>query len=275
MCRALDQPTQPRHHINVNFMNILHPLLLHPLRKTYWQCYHWLFPFTCVICADPTQRNLDLCLPCEQELPRINNACCHCALPLTNTDMTICGACLASPPPYDRTLALCYYQQPLERLIINLKFHQRLLYAKVLGTLMTEYLIEFYADTALPECIIPVPLHQRRLRERGYNQALEIARPIHKYLKIPIDTHHCQRLRPTQAQSGLHAKQRQDNVFQAFTVATNFKPRHVAIIDDVVTTGHTVAELSRVLRLAGVEQIDVWCCARTKLDIVPKISMRL
>jgi ComF family protein len=218
-----------------------------------------------VLCSDPSDCDRDLCSACTAALPTIKHACSYCALPLIDVDATVCGVCLRKQPAFDHTIALCYYQQPLEKFISQLKFHRRLEYAKVLGSLLAERLTTFYENKTLPECIIPMPLHRKRLQERGYNQALEIARPIAKRLKLPLNTKHCQRIRATKAQSSLPAHQRRANIFQAFDIAKTLRARHVAIIDDVVTTGSTVAELSQALREVGVEKIDIWCCARTKV----------
>ena len=114
----------------------------------------------------------------------------------------------------------------------------------------------------LPELILPVPLHHRRLRERGFNQALELARPIAAGLGLPLDWHHAQRLRATDPQSDLPAKLRSHNVKGAFTVAPGLAVSSVAIVDDVMTTGHTVNELAVMLRGSGVRSVSVWVCAR-------------
>jgi ComF family protein len=128
---------------------------------------------------------------------------------------------------------------------------------------------ELLADTieklpnAVPQLIIPMPLHPLRLKERGFNQALELARPIAKRLGIPINNKSCERIRVTQAQSLIPAPQRLHNVENAFRVNENFQATNIAIIDDVITTGHTVNELSKVLRKREVEKITIWCCAKS------------
>lgn len=178
--------------------------------------------------------------------------------------MTKCGWCLRYQPPYDATFALWEYQKPVMQLITGLKFHSQLKYARLLGELMADYLsVQVAQGYQKPECIIPIPLHKTRLRERGFNQVLEIARGIAKRLDIPIDISSCIRVKATQAQSSIQAKKRRSNVKNAFRVVTGFSKRHVAIIDDVMTTGHTVSALSKQLRQHQVERIDIWCCART------------
>ncbi len=178
-------------------------------------------------------------------------------------DQLLCGQCLRYAPSYDTTLALWPYQPPVTRLISALKFKRQLKYANLLGQLLAEYLWQCHLQGyCLPEVIIPVPLHVARLRARGFNQSLEIARPIAKALHIAIDVDSCQRIRATLAQSSLPAKQRKRNMRNAFAIVKAIAVKHVAIIDDVVTTGHTVNELSKQLRKAGVQRIDIWCCAR-------------
>ena len=240
-----------------------------------------LLPGICILCHAPSKRRLDLCLDCEQELPTLGNHCQHCALPLeTDSTQLICGQCLQQPPAFDRLTALYPYQMPIARLINDLKFHDRLANAQVLGTLMARKLVGAHcvrphlghaqhAPTIIPEShpdvIIPVPLHKKRLQERGYNQALELARPISKMLDIPINYKLCQRIRNTEHQTIISAQERRKNLRGAFC-AVNSVPAHVAIIDDVFTTGSTVNELARCLRTAGAKKIEVWTVCRTVLN---------
>jgi ComF family protein len=146
-------------------------------------------------------------------------------------------------------------------LITQLKFSNKLIYAKILAELFINHLS--YLNEPLPQCIIPVPLHRSRLRERGFNQALELAKPIAKRLAIPLDFKSCTRVIATKAQSQILASERKKNIKNAFVIKQNFQYQHVAIVDDVMTTGSTVAELSKTLRKHGVKQIDIWCMART------------
>lgn len=132
--------------------------------------------------------------------------------------------------------------------------------AKVLGELMAGY---FAGLATRPELLIPVPLHPQRYAERGFNQALELARPIARRLDVPMDWSNCVRMRATPHQTGQDARARRANLKGAFAVSGTLQARHVAIVDDVVTTGATVSELARVLRRAGVERVEVWSAART------------
>jgi len=128
-----------------------------------------------------------------------------------------------------------------------------------MGTLMAQQRLD---EAEQPERLIPVPLHPSRYRSRGFNQAIEIARPISTTLKIPMDNHAVKRVINTHSQSELHAKERHKNIRGAFQVKKSIDAKHIAIIDDVITTGSTVTELAKVLKKAGVERIDVWSFAR-------------
>ncbi len=127
---------------------------------------------------------------------------------------------------------------------------------------MADFLQQRLKDEELPELIIPVPLHRARLRRRGFNQALEIARPVARRLDLKLESRAIRRVRSTSAQMDLPARKRRANIRGAFAVRAGLAATHVALIDDVVTTGATVNELSRVLRRAGVERVEVWVCAR-------------
>jgi len=128
---------------------------------------------------------------------------------------------------------------------------------------MTEKIInEWYQEKQLPAAIIPIPLHQNRLKQRGFNQAAEIARPISKALKIPLIVNGLVRFKETQSQSNLGAFERRRNVNNAFRSKKYFKNQDIAVIDDVMTTGNTVYEFCKVLKKQGARRISVWCCAR-------------
>lgn len=148
-------------------------------------------------------------------------------------------------------------------MLCALKFKQKLLYAKLLGEMMGQKLA--VEQRTMPELLIPVPLHVSRLRERGCNQALELAKPIAKMLNMKLDRNSVERVNNTAAQSTLPFQERKRNLKNAFVVKKPLCAKHVAIVDDVMTTGSTVEELSRVLRSCGVLEIEIWCCARVIL----------
>jgi ComF family protein len=224
-----------------------------------------LLPTVCVLCNDLAAQETDLCLACKKELPWIQHACIQCSIPLYQTNGK-CGNCLRQPPPFDRTFALFYYKPPIRQLIAGLKFHEKLLSAQLLGGLIADKMASYYSDSPKAEFIIPVPLHRRRLADRGFNQALELGRPISQRLKIPLATGICRRIVNTDAQSTIPAVDRGHNMRNAFSVAEGFGAKHVLLVDDVVTTGSTVSELSLALKSAGVERVEICCVARTVLE---------
>ncbi len=218
-------------------------------------------PRVCVLCgACPTRAGFGLCAACLDELPFLGRACGRCATPLGSGE--ICGKCQRRPPPFEHLSAVFQYAEPVSSLIQALKFHGGLSHARLLGELMAAYL---EAGAPMPRLLLPVPLHRRRLRERGYNQALELARPIARRLGIPLDYRCCLRVAATAMQSQLSVKARRGNVRNAFRVTPRPGFEHVAVIDDVLTTGHTVMELVRCLKAAGAGRVDVWVCARALL----------
>jgi len=221
-----------------------------------------LLPQVCQLCGDITGgSNVGLCRACHDALPSMPLGCMRCANPLSSSnksDKLLCGHCLKQPPAYDDTIALFPYQQPIDSLVQALKFRHQLNHGLLLAKLMARHLADKQASA---DCIIPVPLHSTRLRQRGFNQALELARPISKKLNIPIDSHSCRRRHDTQSQSSLPLDQRKQNVRYAFVV----KPcryEHVAIVDDVMTSGHTVNALATALKHQGVKKVSVWTCCR-------------
>lgn len=171
----------------------------------------------------------------------------------------LCGRCQVQPPAYRRCLSMMNYRPPVDHLVQSLKFNGRLEMAHLLGHLMAQWLASVIDSK--PDILIPVPLHKHRLRERGFNQAIEIARPIARLLGCSLDVTSCVRTKTTVPQSELPRKDRIKNVKGAFEV---LKPvsGQIVIIDDVMTTGSTAHELAKTLLSAGAESVDVWVCAR-------------
>jgi ComF family protein len=221
----------------------------------------WLYPPTCLLCGDPGAAHRDLCAPCATALPYNRHPCPRCGAALNETAPgdSLCGRCQKERPQYDATIAPLLYQDPVRYLIRALKFGGRHPCARLLGTLLAEPIATL---SERPERIIPVPLHPKRYRQRGFNQAMEIARPIARRLKIPLDPTACSRTRNTPPQARLTAKERKRNLSDAFTIKKGFAAEHIALVDDVITTGATVNELARALRKTGIKRIDVWACAR-------------
>lgn len=225
------------------------------------RAWRLLCPPTCVLCG-ANARWIDICAGCETDLPRHEHACARCAVPLAGSIAggLECGQCQRRQPPFDRALCAFDYRFPVDRLLQALKFRGALVYGRVLGELLAAR-VESVADS-LPALIVPMPLHRRRLGERGFNQAYEIARPVARRLGLPLDSSGVVRLRATREQSLLDAQERRANLRGAFAARQAAWPAHVAIVDDVLTTGSTAGELARTLKKAGARQVDVWCVAR-------------
>jgi ComF family protein len=225
----------------------------------------WLLPRICAGCGFESESfEFDLCANCKANLPWIADRCYQCGLRLSKpTEAVICEKCESSPPAFNRVCALFAYKPPISRLIGALKFGKQLYPGALFGKLLTEAITQdWYKNQALPQAIIPVPLHIKRHRNRGYNQAAEISLPIAKALKIPLRLDICDRVKHTAMQARLKKNRRTRNLAAAFAVKPGISYKHVAIVDDVVTTGSTVNAVARVLLQAGVECIDVWCVCR-------------
>lgn len=216
-----------------------------------------LLPSRCLLCGGRGENGLALCAACALEMPRNDVCCTRCALPL-ESPAPLCGRCQRRPPPWDAAWAPFRYAYPLDRLEARFKFGTDLAAGRLLASLWCAS----PRPQLLPETIVPVPLHRTRLRHRGYNQALELAKPLSKSLRIPLRDA-LQRARATDAQTELTAVARRRNVRGAFVAKFDGEPpAHVAILDDVFTTGATLAECARVLKRAGVSRVDVWALAR-------------
>src|SRR5690606_28585555 len=221
-----------------------------------------LWPARCLACAEPGRPGRDLCDACLGALPWNRHACAHCAIPLpavASAGPQACGACLRKPPPVQATRAAFVYAAPLDRLLPRLKFHRDL----AAGRLLSQLMVQAFADAERPQALLPVPLHRARLRERGYDQALELARPLARALRLPLLPDALRRTRATVPQSRLDATHRKRNLRGAFAVAPRARlPAHVALVDDVMTTGATLHAAAAALRRAGVARVDAWMCAR-------------
>lgn len=221
----------------------------------------WLYPPTCLLCGDDGADRLDLCTGCLNALPRNRPACPRCGLSLPHSSPpgVVCGRCQKRAPTFDHGIMPFRYEEPVRHLIHDLKFRSHVPSARLLGLLLAE---ELSTLKVRPERLIPVPLHPARYRERGFNQAAEIGRVVAYRLAIPLDLETCTRSRLTRPQAELSATERRHNLRGAFRIRKPPQAHHVAILDDVVTTGSTVNELAKVLRAAGVGRVDVWAIAR-------------
>ena len=202
-----------------------------------------------------------MCAPCQNDLPILPQSCEQCGQFLTSG--TLCGKCLLNAPPFTRTYALFPYEPPLTRLVSQLKFQGDLAIARWFGQNLAHLAAQLWASGPRPDLILPVPLHPKRLRERGFNQALEIAKPFAKAMQLPIDAHGTIRHQYTLPQHQLNAKDRQKNLRNVFSALRHYDNLHIAVLDDVVTTTQTVTDLSQTLLAAGAARVDVLCITRT------------
>jgi ComF family protein len=169
----------------------------------------------------------------------------------------ICGACLRRPPPFDAAVAAFEYRFPVDRLVRRFKFAGDLAAGRWLAGRLAAVV------AAQPDLIVVPPLTPARLRERGFNQALEIARVVGAATGARVGARVLEKVRDTAPQPGLGGRARRRNLRGAFRAARPVAGSHVAIVDDVMTTGATVAELASVLKEAGARRVDVWVVART------------
>jgi ComF family protein len=219
-----------------------------------------LCPPRCILCGRAGQGiDVDLCAPCETELPFNLVHCGICSAPLQMSARSICGACLQRQPRFDASCIPFRFGYPIDHMVRRLKYGDVVAMGRVLGELFVRRMTQ---SVAVPELLLPVPLAQRRFCERGYNQAIVLAEHIDKSMRIPLRTDLLVRTRETQVQAGLDQRARRRNIHDAFDLAAPLHVTHVAILDDVVTTGSTVNEIALVLKRAGAQRVDVWAIAR-------------
>lgn len=220
----------------------------------------WLLPPHCLLCGLPSGPAC-ICTVCKKSLTRAGPRCRQCGLPLTTEDDNLCGQCILRPPPFDVVVYPLQYLFPADRLVQAFKFQRQHTAGRILARLMCEWITSQPVD--YPDALIPVPLYTLRLFKRSFNQSYELAAYIGQVLDIPLQATSLRRHRNTRAQSGLDRSQRRHNVRGAFSWRGQWPPpRHVALVDDVMTTGTTVIECARILRKAGAKHVDVWVAAR-------------
>ncbi|BAQ83507.1 ComF family protein [Pseudomonas sp. St29] len=220
---------------------------------------------TCLLCDEPSDSLLALCSACQDELPWLGAQCSACALPLPAAGLT-CGQCLQRPRAFQRVIVPWRYDFPLDSLISRFKHQEKWPFGRLMAELLAQFL-RFRFDEGLPrpDCLLPVPLSRRRLRQRGFNQAEMLARWLGQPLHLAVEPDLLRRIQDTPAQQGLSARARRRNLSQAFALTANapVAGRHLALVDDVLTTGATAQALAQLLMEAGARQVDVYCLART------------
>ena len=209
-----------------------------------------------------------VCPSCLQELEHSKQAlgCRRCTAVQNEyeTDPPLCEQCLREPPLWQSARSSYHYQSGIKVLMWNFKFHQNFASGKVLAQLWVDDLKQLLTDKTLahPQALIPVPLHWRRQMKRGFNQSEYLAEQLGCALNIKVDSAFCKRIRATRHQSHLSRPERLNNLKGAFKVSSGQTYAHIAIIDDVMTTGSTLSELARCLLHSGqVKQVSVWCLA--------------
>lgn len=222
-----------------------------------------LLPSCCALCGQPCAGVV--CAPCQFDAVTARSRCRRCANPLPPADAggaVDCGACLAAPPAFDVTIAAADYAAPLDQLLLQLKFGACLPLAPWFAQLLRDQAL-LQPGLALPDLLAPVPLGRRRLATRGFNQALEVARPLARMLGVPLAARLAARARETAPKSALLPAQRAANVRAAFRIDGAVRGLHVGIVDDVMTSGGTLDALAAALKRAGAVRVSNFVVART------------
>ena len=220
----------------------------------------WMTPPYCLLCYDQLEFQSGLCQDCWEGLPFIRGPQCqYCARALTRPG--ICGQCQQRPPTYDSAVAPLAYEDPANEMLRALKYHQHLSFARTIAGVMVDAVIS--QRQKCPDMLCTVPMTSRALRRRGLNQSVFIARFISRALGIPLCASLLKKTRHTDQQSALSAKNRQSNLVGAFACRRRLDGQHIALIDDILTTGATTNEISKILKAAGAARVDIWVCART------------
>ena len=209
----------------------------------------------CALCGGAAEELV--CAACERALPRLDACCTRCALPLPQPGT--CGACLRAPPAFDDAHAAFEYRFPVDRMVHRFKFRGDL----ALGRWLAQQLGARVRAAPRPQWLVAPPLGPGGLRRRGFNQSVEIARRLARDLGVPLDAFAVRRLRETPPQRALDAKARHANLAGAFACARALAGAHVAVVDDVVTTGATGEAMARAVRQAGAARVSLWSVART------------
>jgi len=221
-----------------------------------------LDPAICLTCKTGIRSLHYFCDSCLQRLRHVSQPCSLCGKP-QSLPADICAKCLYDPPYWDSMITPLIYRGLCRDLLIQFKYQHQIYMARCLTHVIREC---FISPVSPPEVILPVPLHANRLIERGFNQAEEIARLLSGYSHIPVDLHALKRVRSTPPQSGLSASHRARNLIKAFEYEPRQSYRHIALVDDIVTTGSTIHEISKTVKRRGVSRIDIWGIARAIND---------
>ena len=251
MKQPLNQCLKINQLLNYRFnMNVLKPTIFK----------HIIFKSSCLLCASPQANNHGLCSPCLNELPwHPTSSCPQCGL---SSSGQLCGSCISAPPDFDATQSVFLYQYPIDKMMQRYKYGNMLNISHTFGQLLADK-----SSFEAIDLIIPMPMHPARLKERGFNQALEIAKVLTKNCKDKLDYKSVERQTLTPPQASLPLKERVKNIKGAFKVnaeiTEKFTGKRIAIVDDVMTTGASLNELAKTLKKAGASHVTCWVIART------------
>lgn len=220
-----------------------------------------LLPSLCALCHQPSPASR-ICSGCRSDLPGCGPACWYCAEPLPAPLAVPCARCQHRRPPWRRCVAALPYAWPVDHALKALKYSRQLLWAAALGELLPPVFEREFADC---DALAPVPLYRWRHARRGFNQATELCRPLQRATGLPL-LGSLRRVRNTRPQSGLGRKQRRKNLQRAFEVQEPLACHHPLLIDDVMTTGETCRQLTKLLLAAGAESVSVLVVARAAGD---------
>lgn len=219
----------------------------------------------CLLCDQVTGGDESICAACETELPWLGDHCQQCALPLAMSGLH-CAQCSRQPPAFDQVVAPWLYHFPIDSLITRFKHQTQWPMGRLMAQLLGQFVQHrFDEDLPRPDFLLPVPLALKRQRQRGYNQAAMLADWLSQDLQLKTQDRLVLRTLETPTQQGLDAKARKRNLRGAFVLvdAEQVKDKHIALVDDVLTTGSTADTIARLLTKAGARRVDVYCLART------------
>lgn len=216
-------------------------------------------PSLCTLCNQFHQGHLALCNFCIDLMTPLGPACQYCAHPLPDAHLLICGHCIKKRPHFDNAYIAYPFEEPLRGLLHQFKYHDGLYLTSFLCHLMMKALP---IEAQQAQCLIPVPMHPKKIKTRGFNQAAVLVNKLSKQINLPCNLFACEKIKDTLPQASLNSNERRRNLKHAFQ-ARPMPYKHVILIDDLLTTGSTANELARTLKKTGVARVDIWCCART------------